>query len=215
MDFNHLQFDSSTSSAQWREYLSTLNENSDCLVFSNPVSYRDAAQKNNMVNEVTARTYNTTEERDQAISNYSIPSTITTAAGQFNSTAGTIYLMTGRCYNYAGRLRELRDYQTESWHCFAIHIRKGCMAIYDPDFDDTASYTRLREVSGLNLALQLVQRLKRLSRALKEVWVGGGGNSELQCQEMCRAWLHQEIVVAGGQNLQNWEQRGWTKLKPN
>jgi len=100
-----------------------------------------------------------------------------------------------------------------AWHTYAIHFQHGILAIYDPNF--VPGTQRLSACQGIPLAKELVKALKgkRSNRRLHEVWVGGGGNRRVSCQEMTRRWVEDEIIIKRGADLGAWErQAGWTKV---
>lgn len=96
-----------------------------------------------------------------------------------------------------------------------VHVKLGVMAIYDPNYEEDGKVTRVSELKEVRLVINLVARLKEIGKKVKEVWIGGGGCVEQMCSEMCREWLHEELVVKSGAELGNWEERGWKKIRPN
>jgi len=99
-----------------------------------------------------------------------------------------------------------------SWHTYAVYYKDGILAVYDPSF--IAGIKRFDSCSGIPLAKELVKilRSKGSNHKLREIWLGGGGNNGLRCQEMTRKWIEHEVVVKRGVDLGNWDKRvGWIK----
>lgn len=101
-----------------------------------------------------------------------------------------------------------------AWHTYAIFYRNRILGIYDPSY---VAGTKLFNSCGeISLVKGMVESYKGSggSRKVLEIWIGGGGNDGIQCQEMTRIWVENEICIQGGVNLGNWDQRqGWVKTQ--
>ncbi|KAF8244035.1 hypothetical protein K440DRAFT_663727 [Wilcoxina mikolae CBS 423.85] len=208
MAFNFNQtFDSSTftRSSEYAAYLAALNDKSDTFA------------KDTLLEDVKAQEYDSPEDLEAELDNYSIPDTVFTSASRLQSRPGTIFLIRNIIDNHTQRLKKLQDEERQEWHTFVVHIKQGVMGLYDPSYEEDGKVTTcISEQTGVRLAIKLVGRLKEIGKKVKEVWIGGGGNADQMYDdsEMSRKWLYEELVVKNGMELGNWEEREWKKLRP-
>jgi len=98
-----------------------------------------------------------------------------------------------------------------SWHTYAVYYTDGMLGVYNPSF--IVGIKRFDSCSDIPLAKELVKILssKGSNHKLREIWLGGGGNNGLRCQEMTRKSIEHKVVVKRGVDLGN-GRRVWGRL---
>lgn len=67
------------------------------------------------------------------------------------------------------------------------------------------------EYQSLTLAEALVLAMEGEKVTVEGIWVGG--DHEVDCQELVRAWIEKGVVQGGGSELGNWGQKGFMLRK--
>ena len=72
------------------------------------------------------------------------------------------------------------------------------MYIYKPNYI-SRTMVCLRDYPFGRCALDLQNKLVKLGKKIKEVWIGGGGNIEGECCSIACKWLRGEIIYDIGE----------------
>jgi hypothetical protein len=225
ISFN-VPFHTETHTTEWTSFLGYLQEKvlDNPYIYPYPIAYRDDRQKTSYLQ---AFAKGTTDYND-----YKNCRTVTSAARDYKSGPGTIFIFIVNMDPAAPRQPKQPKQQKKhprskrvqiktaenisSWHTMVVHLKGGEMEIYDPNFKHKVNKTQISTQTNMSTIRAFISALKKLNKKLDCVYVGGGGNTGLRCNEMCRQWLEDQIIGHRGGNIGNWkEYRGWVKYKKN
>jgi len=213
-------FNTRTTTHAWIQFLNKMAEiatgfEQELIICQQPTMFQTAESKRLWVQAATKEAAEgieegtwSEEEGDAYIENYEKGLTLGTFKPMVRN-SGIIAVFT----NALGNAIEQQSEKIVNWHTYAIFYQNRILAIYDPNMDATSA--RLDSCQGIPLVKGLVKafRVKGSGRKVEEVWIGGGGNRKVSCQEMTRKWIAEEISGGRGVGLGDWSQReGWIKL---
>lgn len=215
-----MRFNTNTTTQEWMSFLTTMSEislpiNPDLVLCPNLTMFKNNTLKQSYVRAAEREAHIGVEsgdltplQGDAHIRGWEEGYSIATFLREVRST-GILAVFTNAMGNAIEQQRE----EIATWHAYAIYYEHGVLAVYDPSYiPGTAS---LKSCIGIPLLKELVKALKGNGsrRTLREVWLGGGGNDGVSCQEMTRDWVENELYFKRGQDLGNWNEcKGWTKV---
>lgn len=208
-------FTTSTTSKKWQNFLATPPGTTILHICTLFISYHSRKQKTLLMQmnvQDLEYSFPPTTPYQTTILDWLIPQTIGTGTSWFQS-GGSIAIINGRLENNiqfnVKRREELENGIKESvqwWQTYAVVWENQKVEIYNWDF------VRDQRFMEVGLVYSLIKKKMDRKMAVKEGWVGGGKNLGEECQEMTKQRVYDEIVAEGGQNLRNWEERGWKRL---
>jgi len=86
--------------------------------------------------------------------------------------------------NARGNAIEQQSEKIVNWHTYAIFYQRRILAIYDPNLDPTSEHFETCQNIALVKGLVKAFKAKGSGRKEEEIWIGGGGNRKVSCQEM-------------------------------
>jgi hypothetical protein len=216
-------FGTRTKTHNWTALLAYLQEQSgpppNLKIWTQPVTYTDGKQK---------KAYLDAAKGTPEFSDYDNCKTVPTAVKQYTSGPGTVFLFIVNADPAAekkknktlgkkkgnNKLKTNKPKKDSNWHSMVVCIKDGVVAIYDPSYiaNKAVAIPQVASLRNMNLVMNFLRTLRKKGYTVSDyVFVSGGGNDGRKCNEMCRLWLIDQLIIQGGRNIWNWEALGWDK----
>jgi len=207
-------FNTRTTTHHWIQFLNEMAEiatsfERQLIICQQPTMFQTAESKRLWVRAATKEAAEGIEEGtwsekdgDAYIENY--------AKGLILCTFKPIVRNSGILAVFTNPLGNAIEQQSEkivNSHTYAIYYQNRILAIYDSNLDATSAH--LDSWQGIPCVKGSVKafRVNGSGRKVEEVWIGGGGNRKVSCQEMTRKWIAEEISGSRSVGLGDWSQR--------
>lgn len=148
-----------------------------------------------------------------------LATTVPTAVSQMKS-GGSLLIVTNPLLNAIQSTNNfIQGGNDVQWHICAVYWKRGVIGIFDPNFQGIGgqlqdySGGRLQDYSGLQMVRAVLLAMQGRRMAINEIWIGGGGNTGTDCQEIVRSWAEQQVNTNHGRKLGKWEENGFVKLQ--
>lgn len=211
-----IPFTTNSTSQQWIAFIKTLSLAENLIhIVPTVIAFKTAKTKDQSVqsaiksiNDPSPPEYT---DYQSIILDWYLATTVPTAVNQLKS-GGSLLIVSNPLLNAIESTRNTgHGGHHVEWHICAVYWKGGIVGIFDPNFQGIGG--RLQDYPGIQIVktVLLVMGAKRM--AVNEIWIGGGGNTGNDCQEVVRAWVEQQVNTNHSQQLGRWEQNGFVRLQ--